>query len=87
MAVQTDDEPEDGRNYALFVMMLGLALGVISSAGAFLFTYEGVGPGPDDPEGRAAVTSFIGLGMILAIVLLIIGAATYWSERHSRKSP
>lgn len=80
MAVQTDDEPKDGRTSAFFGMILGLALGVASSAGAFLFTYEGVGPGPDDPMGRAAVTSAIFLGMVLAMVLLIVGAATYWSE-------
>jgi len=85
MAVQTDDEPKDERNYAIFGMILGLALGVVSSVGAYLFTYEGVGPGPDDPMGRATVTSLIFLGMISAIVLLVFGAATYWSERHSGK--
>jgi hypothetical protein len=85
MAVQTDDEPKDGRKSALIAIILGLALGVFSSAGAFLFTYEGVGPGPDDPMKRGAVTALIFFGMLFAIVLLIVGAATYWYERGSGK--
>jgi hypothetical protein len=80
MAVQTDDEPKDGRKSALGGTILGLALGVVSSVGAFLFTYEGLGPGPDDPMGRAAVTAAIFLGIVFAIVLIIVGAITYWSE-------
>ncbi len=84
MAVQTDDEPKDWRRQALFGVILGIALGVISGGGAYLFTYKGLGPGPDDPMARAAVTALIFLGLVLAIVLVIVGVATYWSEMRGK---
>jgi len=83
MAVQTDDEPKDRRRPALLVMILGLAIGIVSSVGAYFFTYEGLGPGPDDLYGRGGVTSLIVLGMISAFVLLYFGSVTYLSERRA----
>jgi hypothetical protein len=80
MAVQTDDGPADTRRSCIALMIFGLVLGIVSSAGAFLFTYEGYGPGPDDPDGRAAVTGLVFLGAVIAIVSIVSGALTYWSE-------
>ncbi len=84
MAVLTDDDPEDERRRGSLIIAAGLGLGAITSLGAYLFTYEGMGPGFDDPRGRAAVTGLILLGIILTIALLIAGVAGLWFEKGVR---
>jgi hypothetical protein len=78
MAVQTDDDPKHKRRKAILVIIVGLALGIMTCMGAYLFTYEGMGPGPHDEEGCAAVTASIFIGFLLTIALIVAGVATYW---------
>jgi hypothetical protein len=77
-AVQTDDYPKDERRKAILVIIVGLALGIMTWVGAHLFTCEGMGPGPHDEEGRAAVIASILIGFLLTIALIVAGVATYW---------
>ncbi len=78
MAVQTDDEPKDTRRLAFVLIVIGLYIGVIVFTGAYLFTYEGLGPGPDDTQGREAVTISIVFGIMIVIALLFAGVSAYW---------
>lgn len=85
MAVQTDDDSKDDRRKAILIITVGPALGIMTCVGAYLFTYEGMGPGPDDEEGRAAVTASIFLGFLLTIALIVAGVAEYWHEREESR--
>ena len=86
MAVLTDDPPSNSLRSAAFVIFLGLDLGLTTSFIAYEFTYKGVGADLSDLQ-RAIATSLIVAGIIFAIALIYIGAATYWSERPSRREP
>jgi len=86
MAVLTDDAPKNGRRSAAVALVLGLGLLLITSLVAYEFTYKGFGADFTDNQ-RGIVTLLIFAGIIFAIALIYMGAATYWSERLGRLEP
>lgn len=79
MATESGGQLEKGSRTALAAVIVGIAVGVVSLLVAYEVTYEGAGPGPEDPQARTILTFLIVSGMIFAFVMIYMGAVAFLS--------
>ena len=86
MTEPSDDSPRNAIGLATVVLAAGIAFGLYISLVAYEFSYGQWGASLDD-QSRRSVTLLIGLAVIFASALILVGAVTCWSERLARRRP
>jgi galactitol-specific phosphotransferase system IIC component len=75
-------EPESGGRAVTVAIVLGIAIGLISSYATYEFSYGGV-PLPDDVYLRGLITALVVMGFLSAIVLIFMGSISHISSGMS----
>lgn len=79
MSAESDHKLEKGGKAAAVALIAGIAIGLISSYVAYEITYQGAGPDREDHALWILITALVVLSMIFAIVLILMGAGSYWA--------